>query len=350
MTDTEARTSPSATPEESSRPLGLSGVRELAVLERSGLIESRHLGAAAIVAPDGTVAREIGDSAALVYPRSSLKPLQAITVMRCGVTLDGEQAVLATASHRGSAEHVRVVRAMLKRAGLTEADLRCSAEWPRDPDALFAAQQDELGPRSVTMNCSGKHAAFLMACAENGWSTEDYLDPEHPLQQRVRATVEEFSGERVQRVGTDGCGAPLFTTGLVGLARAFGRVASAAVRDTDPEAGTLVSSILAHPWAIQGPGRANTVVIEELGLLAKGGAEGVIAMGAPDGTAVAVKILDGSPRVTTLVALELLAQQGTIGRTDADRVIRMTVEPVLGRGVPVGELRVSDELIASRRR
>jgi L-asparaginase II len=236
---------------------------------------------------------------------------------------------------------------MLERAGLSEADLRCPAEWPRDADAVFAARQSGLGPRAVTMNCSGKHAAFLMACVENGWSTRDYLDPQHPLQQRVRATVEEFSGQRVERVGTDGCGAPLFAIDLVALARAFGRVVGAGPQP-DPHAATLVSSILAHPWAIQGPGRANTIVIEELGLIAKGGAEGVIAMAAGDGTAVAVKILDGSPRVTTLVALELLAQRGAIARADADRVIRMTVEPVLGRGVPVGELRISDELLASR--
>jgi L-asparaginase II len=346
MTDAHANTLPPVTAPSPQSPgaLQVSGVRELAVLERSGLIESRHLGAAVVVAPDGTIAREIGDSAALVYPRSSLKPLQAITVMRCGVALDGEQAVLATASHSGSAEHVRVVRSMLQRAGLTEADLRCPEEWPRDADALFAAKQERLGPRSITMNCSGKHAGFLMACVKNGWSTDDYLDPQHPLQQRVLATVEEFSGQRVERIGTDGCGAPLFAIGLVALARAFSRVASAG---HDAHAATLSRAILAHPWAIQGPGRANTIVIEELGLLAKGGAEGVIAMAAGDGTAVAVKILDGSPRVTTLVALELLAQHGSIRRADADRVIRMTVEPVLGRGVPVGELRVSDELTAS---
>ena len=156
------------------------GVRELAVVERSGLIESRHLGAAVVLSPDGTVEREIGDGTALVYPRSSLKPLQAITVMRSGVVLAGEQAVLATASHTGSQRHVAVVRAMLGSAGLSEDDLRCPADWPSDADALFRARRDDLGARAITMNCSGKHAGFLMACAANGWSTSDYLDPEHP--------------------------------------------------------------------------------------------------------------------------------------------------------------------------
>lgn len=344
MTDTEITARSTDSTAGARDVLELAGVRELAVLERSGLVESRHLGAAVVLSPEGTVEREIGDGTALVYPRSSLKPMQAISVMRSGVTLDAEQAVLATASHSGTDEHVRVVRGMLESAGLSEGDLRCPADWPGDADALFRARRDGLGARAITMNCSGKHAGFLMACAANGWSTADYLDPAHPLQQRVRRTVEEFAGESVGGVGVDGCGAPLFAIGLRGLARALGRVAGAGRHAGDPHAATLMSAILQHPWAIAGRGRANTIVIEQLGILAKGGAEGVIAMAAPDGTAVAVKILDGSQRATTLVALELLAQQGAIDRADADRVMTLTVDPILGGGVPVGRLRVSDEL------
>jgi L-asparaginase II len=346
MTDTETSARNTSSTTGARGPLDLAGVRELAVVERSGLIESRHLGAAVVLSPEGSVEREIGDGTALVYPRSSLKPVQAITVMRNGATVDDEQAVLASASHSGTEEHVSVVRAMLQRAGLSEDDLRCPADWPGDADARFRARSDGLGPRRITMNCSGKHAGFLMACAANGWSTHDYLDPEHPLQQRVRRTVEEFTGESVGGVAVDGCGAPLFAIGLRGLARALGRVAGARLRHGDPDAVRLTSAILEHPWAIAGHGSANTIVIEQLGILAKGGAEGVIAMATQDGTAVAVKILDGSPRATTLVALELLAQHGAIDRADAERVITLTVDPILGGGTPVGRLRASGELSA----
>lgn len=330
-----------------SHPLGADGVRELAVVERSGLIESRHLGAAVLIAA-GVTLRELGDGAALVYPRSCLKPLQAIAVMRSGVQLDGEQAALASASHSGTPEHLRVVRELLARAGLSEEDLRCPADWPLERSAAFDARRDGLGQRRITMNCSGKHAAFLLACVTNGWSTTDYLDPDHPLQQLIRQTVEDFAGEPVGHVGTDGCGAPLFAISLRGLATAIGRVAGAA---NDPHGDThaarLAAAILANPWAIDGPGRANTIVTGELGLLSKGGAEGVMVMGAPDGTAVALKILDGSQRATTLVALELLAQQGTVGRAEADRVIGATTDKVLGGGLPVGRVRVAADLVAN---
>ena len=93
-----------------------------------------------MLAADGSVLREIGDAGALIYPRSSIKPVQAIALMRSGVQLAGEQAAIASSSHAGTAEHVRVVGELLTRAGLTEADLRCPAEWPADPAAAAAAR------------------------------------------------------------------------------------------------------------------------------------------------------------------------------------------------------------------
>jgi L-asparaginase II len=316
-----------------SHPLDPTGVVELAILSRSGLDESRHLGAAVVVSPDGTIARSLGDADALVYGRSSLKFFQAIAVLRSGVSLAGAQLVLATASHAGTAAHVQVVRSLLARAGLGEDALQCPPDWPLDSASRSAAS----APARITMNCSGKHAAFLLACVENGWPIESYLDPAHPLQQLIRDTVEEFTGQPIGHVGVDGCGAPVFATTLRGLATAVGRVSAG----LDPSAALLTAAVLAEPWAIDGPGRANTVVIEQLGLLTKGGAEGVIVMGAADGTAVALKMLDGNARATTLVALELLASAGEISEEDAERVGALTTEKVLGGGLPVGVIRVS---------
>lgn len=325
------------------RPLGVDGVVELARVERNGLVESRHLGAAAVVAADGSVQHSLGDIDALVYPRSSLKPFQALAVLRSGVELEGEQLVLATASHAGTPEHVRVVRELLARAGLSENALQCPADWPLDPDAAAVARTTHdgavSGRRRVTMNCSGKHAAFLLACVENGWSSESYLDPAHPLQVLVRETIEEFAGQPVGHVGVDGCGAPLFAVTLRGLATAVSRlVAGRSATAPDPLAARLTRAILANPWAIDGPGRANTVVIEELGLLCKGGAEGVMVMSSTDGTAVALKILDGAQRATTLAGVELLARAGAVPRAEADRVLALTTEKVLGGGAPVGAI------------
>ena len=327
-------------------PLSVDGVVELAQVERNGLIESRHLGAAVVVrgagdAPGVETVRALGDIDALVYPRSSLKPFQAITVLRSGVSLEGAQLVLASASHSGTPAHVEVVAALLERAGLTEDNLQCPLDWPGDPDAEAVARTSGQ-KRRITMNCSGKHASFLLACVHNGWPTSNYLDPEHPLQRAVRATIEEFLGEPVGHVGVDGCGAPLFAVSLRGLATSFSRLARGLnAAGPDEDAAKISAAIRANAWAIDGPGRENTTVIEELGLVCKGGAEGVIAMGAADGTAVALKSLDGSHRITSLVALTLLAEAGAITQAEAERVSALVTDKVLGGGKPVGEIRTA---------
>ena len=72
--------------------------------------------------------------------------------------------------------------------------------------------RDGEGRNRLRMNCSGKHAAMLLACAVNGWSTTDYLDPSHPLQQQVQKTMAEMTGVPASHTAIDGCGAPLFGT------------------------------------------------------------------------------------------------------------------------------------------
>jgi L-asparaginase II len=317
--------------------LDAAGCVELAHVTRSGLIESRHLGAAAVVDGSGSVIRALGDTQALVYPRSTLKPVQAVAVLRAGAKLAGAQIVLASASHCGSPEHLAVVEGMLSSVGLSASDLQCPADWPLGREFANELIRTDARPTRLHMNCSGKHAGFLTACVENDWSTNDYLAPEHPLQMRIRDAVEEFTGEPVRYSGTDGCGAPVHAVSLAGLARATGRITGG----TDDESVRLAGAIREFPWAIDGRGRANTLVIEQLGLVAKLGAEGVMVMGAPDGTAVAVKILDGSLRAATLVALELLVQAGVVEREACLPILEKTNERILGGDRVVGSVDVS---------
>ncbi|MFJ2354142.1 asparaginase [Frigoribacterium sp. NPDC087798] len=323
----------------SRHPLTASASVELAVLERSGWDESRHLGAGVVVDADGRELRRIGDADATIYPRSCLKPLQALTVLRSGVSLDGPQAVLATASHAGTPAHLEVVEALLGRSGSTEDDLLCPPDWPGDR----ASAREATAPRRLAMNCSGKHAAFLLACAENDWDPSRYVATDHPLQAAVRETVAEFTGEAADHSGVDGCGAPVIATTVVGLARAIARI-TGSVGTTgsgrDGHAAHLVEAVLGDAWAIDGPGRANTVTIDELGVLAKLGAEGVMVMGTTDGVAVAVKVLDGNVRAGTLVALRLLVDEGAVDAAAAARVVERTLEKVTGGDGLVGRIRL----------
>ncbi|RLY94263.1 asparaginase [Kocuria tytonicola] len=318
---------------------------DLAVVRRSGFVESRHRGSAVVLAPDGSVAFSVGAPEELVFPRSTLKPFQAIAAMKAGAALRGEQVAIAAASHTGTFDHLDAVSSILKAAELGPEALQCPPDWPQDDDTRAWLLRTERGQNRMCMNCSGKHAAFLLACVTNGWPTDSYLDPEHPLQRLVVETIEEFSGERAAHVGVDGCGAPLTAISLTGLARMYSTLGRAARNiQADARAATVATSMLDYPEYVQGPGRSNTVIMEELDVITKLGAEGVLGLGTRSGWSVAIKMLDGSSRGNSLVGLTLLSHVGAISPAEADRVLSRVLSPITGAGRPVGTIELAPQL------
>lgn len=315
---------------------------ELAVVERSGFVESRHAGAAVVLAPDGTTARTLGDVDAAVLPRSSLKPLQALASLTAGAALEGERLGMATASHSGTDRHVAVVRDMLLAVGLDEDDLGCPPAWPTDTATRDEMVRELGSPSRIRMNCSGKHAAMLSACVANGWDTASYLALDHPLQVHTREVIERLTGGKALATAIDGCGAPVYAMSLLALGRAVQRIGTSSERSPfalHRMAGTLVRAVRQHPWTIDGPGRPDTIVIDRLGVFAKAGAEGVMVMVAPDGTTVALKVLDGSGRAATAIALTLLVRAGALEAAQVAPVISELPLTVFGGGQDVGIIR-----------
>ena len=198
----------------------------MAEIVRSGIVEGHHYGSVVALRADGTVEWSVGDVSSPVLPRSSNKPIQALAMVEQGVDLPPDLLALACASHSGEAHHLEGVRRILAGAGLDVAALQTPADWPLDEAAREAMLRAGGEKSSLAMNCSGKHAAMLATCVHNGWDTASYLDPQHPLQVAITATFERMTGEKAQ-VAVDGCGAPLLSTSLVGLARAFSRLAVA---------------------------------------------------------------------------------------------------------------------------
>jgi L-asparaginase II len=322
---------------EGARALDVDGSVELARLERSGLVESRHIGAAAVVDADGTVLRAVGDVHATIYPRSTLKPLQAVAMLRAGARFTDAELVLAVSSHCGSPEHVAIVERMLADDRRNENSLQCPPLWPLGSEQRAALQAAGLGPSRLTNNCSGKHAGMLRASDALGADAQQYLEAEHPVQALIRDVVAEFTAQPLAHLAVDGCGAPMAATSLAGLARGIARL----TRGDDPDARRVMQAVLAEPWAIDGAGRANTVVIERLGALAKLGTEGLVVIGTREGVAVAVKVLDGSMRATTPVALAMLASVGAIDDAVAHQLIDETSQRVQAGGREIGRLLVS---------
>ncbi len=185
------------------------------------------------------------------------------------------------------------------------------------------------------MNCSGKHAAMLATCVANGWDTTTYLDPQHPLQTSLTATFAGLTGEPVEVVATDGCGAPLLSTSLVGLARAFRTLATA----TDGPERRVADAIRAHPELTSGTRRDEAALLRAIpGAIGKAGAESCYAVALADGRAVALKTDDGAPRVRPVLMAAALDRMGVPDEpgVDADAVRRTGVLELLGGGRPVG--------------
>ena len=313
----------------------------VAELTRDGLVESVHYGSVIALAADGGTLFAAGDPRALFYPRSSLKPLQAVAMVRAGLRLPADLLALSAASHSGSPLHIDGARRILDLHGLREEALENTPDLPygRVENGEWLRRGGE--PSRLAQNCSGKHAAMLATCAVNGWPGRGYMEPAHPLQQAIAAVVAELTGEELRTVSTDGCGTPLFAVTLGGMARAFGLLASAAPGTAE---AAVADAMRTHPEQVAGEGRDVTGLMRQVpGLLAKDGFEGLQLVGLPDGRSLAIKIADGGDRArlpVTLHALELMGLDLMEG--DAGALATLRPAPVLGGGRPVGQLRAVD--------
>jgi L-asparaginase II len=303
----------------------------VAEVVRSGFTESWHRGAVAALAADGRQVISVGQTDVPFLPRSANKPLQATAMLRGGLNLDGELLALAAASHSGEDFHVDGVRKILSGAGLSEDDLRCPASWPLDTQTAdrLIAHGEQMS--RIRMNCSGKHAAMLATCVQNGWPTATYLAPGHPLQQAIRRTIEELAGQAPAATGVDGCGAPLFALTLAGLARAYRTLVLAAPGTPERR---VADAMRAYPEWTSGTIRDERRLMNAVpGLLVKSGAEGVDAFAFSDGRAGAVTIDDGGQRARTPVTVAVLRVLGAVVPDDLATV------PVTGGDAAVGEVR-----------
>lgn len=309
----------------------------VAEVVRSGFVEGHHYGSVVVIASEGSVAWSVGEVDAQILPRSTNKPLQALAMLRCGLPLDGELLALAAASHSGEGFHVEGVRKILAGAGLDESALRNTAGHPLDETERERHLAAGGVKSSILADCSGKHAAMLATCVVNGWDIDSYLAPAHPLQQAIKETFEELTGEPA-RLAVDGCGAPLLSASLVGVARAF-RVLSLA---TDGDEWRVAEAIRRHPEFVSGTRRDEAELVRAVpGAIAKTGAEAVYAVGLADGRAIALKIDDGATRARPVVMAAALDRMGVLTEpgVDAPAVRRTGSCPLLGGGRPVGEVR-----------
>jgi L-asparaginase II len=275
-------------------------VAVLAEVVRGGVVESTHTGTVVLLDADGRVARAAGRPDEPMLPRSALKPLQAVGMVTAGLDVAPELLALAAASHTGEPRHVDLVERLLATVSLPVTALRNKPGVPLDP-----VRAADPGPSAVGAPCSGKHAAMIATCVCAGWPVEDYQGPDHPLQRWLRREVERLTGTRAGAMVFDGCGAPTFTLPLTALAWAMRLLVLAAPGSPERR---VADAMRAHPEVVGGEVRAVTHAMRAVpGLLAKDGAEGVVAFALADGRAGAVKVHDGADRALGSALLGALA-------------------------------------------
>ncbi len=245
-------------------------------VERGSTVESIHR-VHAVRVDSGRVTEAWGDPELVTFMRSAAKPLQALCLARVYETLADEELAIASASHGAAPEQLEAVKVLLARSWSSEDDLECG---PVDGSRL-------------RHNCSGKHAGMLAVCAARGWPREGYRLAEHPLQEEIGRVVADAAGASDPPTAVDGCGVITFALSLASMARAFGRLAAGELEGSE----RVVAAMTALPELVEGPGRTATEVMKELpGVVAKGGAEGVLCVGFRDGVGFALKCEDGASR------------------------------------------------------
>jgi L-asparaginase II len=303
----------------------------VAEIVRSGFVEGHHHGSVVALDADGQVAWSVGDVERHVLPRSTNKPLQAVAMVGLGLDVPPHLLALAAASHSGEEIHLAGVRELLAGAGVTEQALGNIPDLPFDPAVRDQWVREGREASRLAQNCSGKHAAMIATCVARDWQLSGYFETDHPLQLLIQRRFEELTGEPAQ-VAVDGCGAPVLSTSLTGLARAFRTLALA----TEGPERRVADAIREFPEHVSGANRDELRLLRALpGTIGKLGAEAVYAVALPDGRTVALKVDDGGDRARPVVMAEALRRLGV----ESAEVDAIGTHVVLGGGVPVGEIR-----------
>lgn len=329
----------------------------LAVATRGGIVEAVHYGSVAVSDKEGKLLWHCGDAEGVIFPRSSLKPFQAMPLMahpevgRFAFT--PREVALLCSSHSGEPRHAETIVTMLEKIGCDKRNLLCGVHPPLYFEAMDIRPRAEDIYTVVHHNCSGKHTGMLALAKLTGAPLENYIDIDHPVQVAIREAVADFSGIPAQRlvVGIDGCSAPNFALPLKALARAFARLGGMSDSERYGDAPrTIAEAMTAHPEMVSGLKRMD-LALAHTGRgdwIAKSGAEAVHAIAVRSrGLGIAIKVADGAVRAVHAVIVEVLRQLGLIEQL-ADTPLETYSRPALAnwRGVPTGEVQPVFELRA----
>jgi L-asparaginase II len=327
----------------------------LAKVSRGELVESTHPGIVVVADVTGRLLACHGDPEHVVYFRSAAKPFQAVPLVECGAAdafgFGPEELALACASHDATPAHQRGVARMLAKIGLDEDALRCGLAPPPDPQEAARITLGLKAPSQLQCECSGEHAGMLAACRHLGYPLESYIDPDHPLQRRIREIVAQVLrvSEAALVTATDGCRIPTFAAPVQSFAMAYATLANPkqapaeAGRDLTHPLDRLREAMIAHPALVGGEATLDSdiMALSEGRIVAKLGAEGVLCLAVPErGLGIAIVADDGSSRALAPAAVGVIEQLELVEPKIVDTLRERHIETVKTfGGEAVGEMR-----------
>ena len=317
---------------------------------RGDQVESRHRGSVVVVDADNRLHFSLGDVGRAIYPRSAIKPLQALPLVEQGAAqafaLSDAELAFACASHNAESMHLNCLQVWLDRLGLQEADLECGPDWPLGETARHDLIKTGATPGKRHQNCSGKHAGMLTLARHLNLPASGYSTYEHGVQ---AAWLEQL-GELAELDAfalpweRDGCGLPAVCMPLRNLALAYAKFATpkALAKPTAAAANRIRTAISAAPHMIAGSGRCCSAVIAQTAgrLLVKTGAEGVYAGMLPErGLGFALKMDDGATRASEVALGALLNTLGALNK-DEYQALKPFFKPdiINTQGHPTGRI------------
>ncbi|MFN0088450.1 MAG: asparaginase [Blastocatellia bacterium] len=337
----------------------------LVEVTRGSMVEAVHRGSVAVVSAGGGLIASLGDPERRTWYRSAAKPFQTIPLLTSGAAarfhLTQRELAVITGSHSGEAVHLDAVRSILEKAGIEEEALRCGAHMPFDEAAAKRLRSEGRPATVLHNNCSGKHAGMLALARHGGEPIESYLDPDHPIQRRIRAVLARFAGTPADEIAiaVDGCSAPVFGVSLASMARSYAQLIGVRHTGIDPElaaaAERVVDAMIEYPEMIGGTSRrldTDLMRIARGRIISKVGAEGVQLLGVkpnarhPRGLGIAIKIEDGDiRRARDPVVIETLRRLGLLDEGQLAALAGYARSTIFNhRNLEVGEVRTCFEL------
>lgn len=281
---------------------------------RGSASDNVYRGHLAIVDKTGRVLFSVGDPEAIVFYRSSSKPVQALPAIAAGLDtaygITERESVIFAGSHAGEVFHMEALESIFKKAGLREDDLIMQPAFPAHVLSNEARLNAGLTRRRLYHNCAGKHAALMLVQRHLGGDIKDYWKAGSAADFAVRRAIETVGEHPIAADGLDGCGVPVFAVPVKGIATAYKNLACPdRIRDDAlaSAAARFVPRININPKMMRGTGFLCGHINEDENLIAKGGAAGVYGLGLKkEGLGVAFKVESGSEDAWANIILTVL--------------------------------------------